>query len=196
MRGRSFGVRGIHLGRHGAPADQLVDPLAKAAMVLEVMFGAGLTDPPRRLVGLLAERVPLLDHPRAPGVRLGPGDVPWLVAHRLPEGRVEGVDVDVMTRIGPSVQPFELDLRLGEPRAEMRGQVAHGPVWVDVVAGHHALLGRQRAHESSKLVPAPELRLKLRKIRVTRARPRNLRVGTRALPPHRQAGLVTTEPWR
>src|SRR5664280_3543001 len=88
---------GIHLGRHGAPADQLVDPLAKAAKVLEVVFGAGLMDPPRRLVGLLAERVPLLDHPRAPGVRLGPDDVPWLVAHRLPEGSVEGVDVDVMT---------------------------------------------------------------------------------------------------
>src|SRR5664280_626233 len=107
--------------------------------MLEVVFGAGLADPPRRLICLLTERVPLLDHPRAPGVRLSPDDVPWLVAHRLEEGSVEGVDVDVMTRIGPSGQPFELDLGLCKPGAEVRGQVAHGPVWIDVVAGHHAL---------------------------------------------------------
>ena len=138
--------------------------------MLEVVLGAGLVDPPRRLVGLLAERVPLRDHARAPGVRLGPGDGPWLVAHRLEEGSVEGVDVDVMTLVGPRVQPLELDLGLGEPGAEMGDQVAHGPVRIDVVAGHQALLGRQRAHESSELVPAPALGLDLRDVRVVRPR--------------------------
>ena len=56
----------------------------------------------------LAEVVPGLEHDRATGVGLDPGDDPRLIGHRGQECRVEGVDVDLVALVGAGLDPLEL----------------------------------------------------------------------------------------
>src|SRR6187551_254941 len=110
--------------------------------MLLVMVDAGLADPPRRLLGRFAELAPRLAHPRPAGVRLGPGHIPRLIAHRLEERRVQPVDVDIVTLVGAGLETLELDACFCEPCPDVADDVADRPGRIDVIAGRQTLLER------------------------------------------------------
>ena len=78
---------GSRAPRLPAAPHQLVDPLAQPIDVLRVVVAAGLADPPDGLAVGLIDVLPRLEHPRPAGVRLDPGHLPGLVAHRGEERR-------------------------------------------------------------------------------------------------------------
>src|SRR5437773_8384844 len=157
---RSRGVR------FAATTDQLGDPLTQSIAVFGVVLATRLANPPRRFVRRLVDIEPLLDHPRPAGIGLDPRDVPRLVLHRREERRVEAIDVDLVALVRPGTDLLELDLGLGEPRAQVGHDVADRPVRIPVVAGLEALLGGQRPDELGELVPASSFGLDLGAVRV------------------------------
>src|SRR4051812_12243319 len=103
----------------GATPDQLGDPGPKATEMLLVVVAARFGDPPGGFLVRLTEGDPALEHPRPAGVGGEPRNVPRLVPHRLEEGRVQAIDVDVMALVRPGGDPFELGRAFGKPRPDV-----------------------------------------------------------------------------
>ena len=86
---------------------------------------------------------------------------------------------------------------LGQPRADVRDEVADRPVRVAVVARAHALIGRQRPDQPDELVPARAFGLDLGGVRVVGRQSVSVtRDGhgvTRELALERQAGVLPVE---
>ena len=158
--GRDHSARGTFAG-----GLEFHDPGFEAAEVLVVVLDRGLADPPVGLGGWLAQFRPGHPHPRPAGVGLDPCHVPWLVAHRLEEGRVHRIDVDVVALVGPGMDPLELDRRLREPRPDVADEIADRPGRVAVIPRIEALVGLERAHEVAQGVPAHALGLEVGQIR-------------------------------
>ena len=181
--------------------DQLGDPLPEAIEVLGVVVAAGLADPPGRLVGRFAQR---RTTPRPSGVRPA---LAWTQATSqgwpAMAARNAALSASMSTSwpsYVPGADPLELDLRLGEPRAEVGDDVADGPVRVAVVAGLEALLGRQRPDERRRSRTSPAARPRSRRHRDARAAASRSAVGSgrrswraRELAFERQAGVLPVE---
>ncbi len=88
-----------------------------------------------------------------------------LVGHGRQESRVQAIDIDVVALVRPGADAFELDLRLGQPCAEVGDEVTDRPVGIHVVPRDEALRRPERADQTRDLVPAGALGVDLRRVR-------------------------------